>query len=136
MAALIDGFLEREAAGSQSVVPDRELLEASFGEEEQNARPPFELGGFAMHGKIDRVDVPASGEAAGLVRDYKVSRTVTSGANLLHDGKLQPQLYALALEQLWGRRPLGGIYQPLAGTQSHRPRGIARAAEADGSLAG
>ena len=101
-----------------------------------NARPPLELDGFGLHGKIDRVDVPASGEPTGLIRDYKVSRTVTTGANLEKEGKLQPQLYALALERLWGRRPLGGLYQPLAGTDSHRPRGIARAAEADGPLSG
>ena len=136
MVALIDGFLEREAAGPQSIRPDRELLEASFGEDEGNARPPLELEGFGLHGKIDRVDVPATGEPAGLIRDYKVSRTVTAGAKLVEEGKLQPQLYALALERLWQRRPLGGLYQPLAGTDSHRPRGIARAAEADGSLAG
>jgi ATP-dependent helicase/DNAse subunit B len=136
MTALIGGFLEREAAASLFVQPDRELLEASFGEGERDARPPLELDGFGLHGKIDRVDVPASGEPTGLIRDYKVSRIVTTGANLEKEGKLQPQLYALALERLWGRQPLGGLYQPLAGTESHRPRGIARAAEAGGSLAG
>ena len=136
MAALIGGFLEREAAASLSVQPDRELLEASFGEDEHDARPPLDLDGFGLHGKIDRVDVPANGDAAGLIRDYKVSRIVTTGANLEKEGKLQPQLYALALKRLWGRRPLGGLYQPLAGTDNHRPRGIARAAEANGPLTG
>ena len=42
MVALIDGFLEREAAASHPVQPDRELLEASFGEDEGNARPPLD----------------------------------------------------------------------------------------------
>lgn len=136
MVALIGGFLEREAAVSTFLRPERELLEASFGEGEDDDRPPLELAGFRLHGKIDRVDVPESAETAGLIRDYKVSRTVTTGANLDKEGKLQPQLYALALERLWQRRPLGGLYQPLAGTKSHRPRGIALAEESGGLLAG
>jgi hypothetical protein len=85
---------------------------------------------------IDRVDVPPGGEPVGLIRDYKVSRTVTSGANLSKEGKLQPQLYARALERLWGRRALGGLYQPLAATDDHRPRGIALREQRDELLAG
>jgi ATP-dependent helicase/DNAse subunit B len=136
MTALIAGFLAREAVSSPSVRPDPTLLEASFGEDEDDDRPPLELAGFRLHGKIDRVDVPDDGADAGLVRDYKVSRTVTTGANLEKEGKLQPQLYALALARLWNRRPLAGLYQPLAGTKSHRLRGIAVAEESDGLLAG
>jgi ATP-dependent helicase/DNAse subunit B len=136
MVALIDRFLEREAASDSQLVPDPELLEASFGEEEGADRPPLPLDGFSLHGKIDRVDVPATGEPLGLIRDYKVSRTVTTGAKLAEEGKLQPQLYALALQELWRRRALGGLYQPLAATQDHRPRGIALLEESDRLLAG
>jgi hypothetical protein len=136
MLALIDRFLEREAALDLSLQADPELLEASFGTEDGADRPALPMDGFSLHGKIDRVDVPAPGAASGLIRDYKVSRTVTSGANLAKEGKLQPQLYALALERLWERRALGGVYQPLAATDDHRPRGIAMREEADGLLAG
>jgi len=136
MVALIDRFLEREAASGSRLHPDPDLLEASFGEQEDADRPPLDLDGFQLHGMIDRVDVPSDREHVGLIRDYKVSRTVTSGANLAKEGKLQPQLYALALDRLWGRRALGGLYQPLAATDDHRPRGIAVRDEADGLLAG
>ena len=47
MVALIDGFLEREAAARLSSSSRiRELLEASFGEDEGDARPPLELDGL------------------------------------------------------------------------------------------
>ncbi|HMC06068.1 MAG TPA: PD-(D/E)XK nuclease family protein [Solirubrobacterales bacterium] len=135
MTALIGGHLGREAVASPSLRPDPALLEASFGDGEEDDRPALELNGFRLHGKIDRIDVPAEDNAAGLVRDYKVSREVTSRAKLEKEGKLQPQLYALALDRLWKRRALGGLYQPLAGTKSHRMRGIAVAEESDGLLA-
>ena len=130
MGALVDGLLEREAATDPALVPDRDLLEASFGTGADDSREPLELDGFSLHGRIDRVDVPAGGGDAALIRDYKVSRTVTAGAKLEERAKLQPQLYALALGRLWGRYPIGGLYQPLAATGDHRPRGIARASAA------
>jgi ATP-dependent helicase/DNAse subunit B len=131
MQALIEGQLEREAGTSTPLLPDPELLEASFGETEEDIAAPLDLGdGVRLHGMIDRVDVSPGG-AAALVRDYKVARVVTIGKNLEKEGKLQPQLYALALEQLWGKRPLGGLYQPLAGTKEHTPRGIAAREEAE-----
>ncbi len=136
MVALIDGLLGREAAMPERLRPDPELLEASFGEREGDARPPLDLGDVELHGKIDRVDVPDGPAGAGLLRDYKTTREVTKGKNLADEGKLQLQLYALALEQLWGRRPLGAVYVPLAGTKSHTPRGIARREEREGLLAG
>ncbi len=135
MIALIESFLTRESATDSPLAPDRELLEASFGEGEDDDRPALGMDGFLLHGKIDRVDLSPSGRD-GLIRDYKVSRTVTSAAKLAKEGKLQPQLYAIALEEQWNRRPLGGIYQPLAATRDHRPRGIALGEEADGLLAG
>jgi ATP-dependent helicase/nuclease subunit B len=134
--ALVAGFLERDAASGPALAPDPELIEASFGEGERDSRPPLELSGLRLHGKIDRVDVPATEEAAGLVRDYKASREVTAAAKLADEGKLQLQLYALALHRLWDRRPIGALYQPLAATSDHRPRGLALASEREGMLAG
>jgi RecB family exonuclease len=131
----VDGFLEREARATSPLTPDPELLEASFGEREDAVRPPLDLGGFSLHGKIDRVDVSAAG-GGGLIRDYKGSRKVTSGARLLDEGKLQLQLYARALSRLWDIDPLGGVYEPLAATDDHRPRGILRGDEREGALAG
>jgi RecB family exonuclease len=131
----VGGFLERESRADTVLVPDPELLEASFGDGEDDARPALDLGDFGLHGKIDRVDV-APGGRAGLIRDYKGSRRVTSGARLLDKGKLQLQLYARALARQWGIEPIGGVYEPLAATDDHRPRGILRKDQRDGELAG
>jgi len=133
--ALIRGFLEREAASGSRLRPDPGLLEASFGETEGDQRPPLELEGLRLHGKIDRVDLTPDGEA-GLVRDYKVSVKVASRKQLTEQGKLQIQLYALALDRLWDRRPLGGLYEPLASNGDRRGRGLLLADETDGALAG
>jgi RecB family exonuclease len=133
--ALVGGFIEREARASSPLTPDRALLEASFGDGEGDTRPALDLGGFHLHGKIDRVDVTPGGRA-GLIRDYKGSRRVTSGARLLDEGKLQLQLYATALARQWGIAPLGSVYEPLAATDDPRPRGILREDERDGELAG
>jgi ATP-dependent helicase/DNAse subunit B len=133
--ALVGGFLERESRASSPLAPDPELLEASFGAEDDDARPALDLGGFGIHGKIDRVDVTPDGRA-GLIRDYKGSRRVTSGAKLLDEGKLQLQLYARALSRQWGIEPLGGVYEPLAATDDARPRGILRKDERGAALDG
>jgi len=132
--ALVGGFLEREANTPTFLRPDPELAEASFGEDAQ--RPPLDMGGFHLHGQIDRVDVPASGERAGLIRDYKISRMVTPAAKLADEGKLQLQLYLRALQRQWGIAPLGAVYVPLGATDNPRPRGLLRREEADGALEG
>jgi ATP-dependent helicase/nuclease subunit B len=127
MTGLIDAFLIREAASDSPLRPDRELLEASFGEDEDDARGPLELAeGVRLHGKIDRVDIARTeqGERVGLVSDYKLSRSVTAYAKFAEEAKLQLLLYPLALERLWGDRPAGGLYLPLAATDDPRGRGV------------
>ena len=59
----------------------------------------------------------------GLVRDYK-SGKATAAAKLEKEGKLQPQLYMLALRELWGIEPIGGVYVPLAPTKKPQARGL------------
>ncbi|MGE0507014.1 MAG: PD-(D/E)XK nuclease family protein, partial [Solirubrobacterales bacterium] len=49
--------------------------------------------------------------------------------------KLQLPLYLLAVEDLWGGRPVGGLYHALRGTSTRRPRGVV-AAESAGDLSG
>ena len=122
---LISAHLADEAASDRVLAPDPELLEAAFGDEEDDQRPSLELDGLRLHGKIDRVDtVDLPGGRAGLISDYKLSREVTAAAKLSEKGKLQLQLYSLALERLWRIEPLGGVYLPLRGTTSRRPRGV------------
>ena len=133
MRVLIERFLEREAASESPLRPDRGLIEASFGDGEDDDEPPLGLNGLRLHGKIDRVDV-APGGGLGLVRDYK-SGKATPAAKLTKEGKLQPQLYMLALRDLWRIEPVGGVYVPLADKDT-RPRGILDKQEKDGVLAG
>jgi ATP-dependent helicase/DNAse subunit B len=134
--ALVVGFLGREAHTPSPLRPDPELIEVGFGDSEDAARPPLDLGGFSLHGKIDRVDVSPDAAQGGLIRDYKASRAVTPAAKLAAEGKLQLPLYARALAELWGIRPVGGVYEPLGATADPRPRGFLRRDERDGALAG
>ncbi|UJA19625.1 hypothetical protein HJD18_04965 [Thermoleophilia bacterium SCSIO 60948] len=127
--ALVVNALRNEAANPSPLRPDPELIEAAFGEGPGDARPPLELDGLTLHGKIDRVDRAADG--SGLVRDYKTGAKVAGRAQIEDDGKLQLQLYSLALERLWDIAPLGGVYEPLAATGDRRPRGIVAGGDAE-----
>jgi ATP-dependent helicase/DNAse subunit B len=98
------------------------LLEASFGEKEGSDRPTLEIDGWGLHGAIDRVDRDDRGRA--LVFDYKVSPGVTPRDKFEEKAKLQLQLYLLAVAEHWGADPVGGLYHPLRGTTTRRPRGI------------
>jgi ATP-dependent helicase/DNAse subunit B len=119
--AVLARFLRRDAEGEGPLKPDRELLEASFGRGENDQYPAADLGGFSLHGRIDRIDVSADGKA--LIRDYKLSSKVTFGKNLIKEGKLQMPLYLLAARG-FGVEPIGGLYSPLAATREDRPRGL------------
>ena len=131
--ALLALFLRREAARPNPVVlPDTGLLEGSFGSDEDSRRPALDLGGWQLHGQIDRVDVAGG---AGLVQDYKMSSKVTPCAAFENEGKLQLPLYLIALRELWGIEPLGGLYQPLRASRDTRPRGLVREDAREGSLA-
>jgi ATP-dependent helicase/DNAse subunit B len=121
MRAQIDRLLERESRSDSELRPL--LIEASFGEGEESERPPLDLGELALHGMIDRVDVTPDG-GAGIVYDYKTSSSVTAGAKLAEEGKLQLQLYAQAIREQWGIEPLGGLYYQLGGSGNPRPRGF------------
>jgi ATP-dependent helicase/DNAse subunit B len=125
MAVLVERFLTQEAESETPLRPHPELIEASFGEGDDDDRPPLAMNGFGLHGKIDRVDTDPPGRV-GLVRDYKLGRTVTPGARLEKEGKLQPQLYMLALREVWGIEPIGGVYVPLGATDDPRARGLLR----------
>ena len=130
---LLAAFLRREAA-RDPVLLTPELLEATFGDSDGGGKPPLDLGGWELRGRIDRVDVDSAG-GLGLLHDYKVSSKATPCAKFSDEGKLQLPLYLLALRDLWGIEPAGGLYQPLRATRQPRPRGMVRAS-ADAELAG
>jgi ATP-dependent helicase/DNAse subunit B len=117
---LLDRFLaeesRRETGGFEPW-----LLEATFGEHEGSDRPVLDLGGWGLHGAIDRVDRAPDGSA--LVLDYKLSGSVTPREKFEEKAKLQLQLYLLAVAEHWEASPVGGLYHPLRGTSVRRPRG-------------
>jgi ATP-dependent helicase/DNAse subunit B len=99
-------------------------LEMEFGMEHEEGmavlRPPLEIGdGLAIRGRIDRVDVH---DGHALVRDYKGGKKVDGVRSWEAKNRLQVALYMLAVRELMGLKPAGGVYVPLAG--EHRPRGL------------
>ncbi|HEV3047625.1 MAG TPA: PD-(D/E)XK nuclease family protein [Solirubrobacteraceae bacterium] len=116
LRADLDRYLERAAEAGSPLEP-REL-ELGFGFEGELAA--LELGdGLRLRGRIDRVDVDASGTA--VVYDYKGGRA-PAGARWIADGSVQVALYMRAVEQLLGLEVAGGFYQPLTG-EDLRARG-------------
>jgi RecB family exonuclease len=132
VARLLERFLAEEAERDPGGF-EPWLLEAAFGEHEDSERPALDLGGWGLHGAIDRVDRAADGRA--VVLDYKLSGSVTPREKFAEQAKLQLPLYLLAVARHWGARPVGGLYHPLRGTSTRRPRGVV-SAEAAADLRG
>jgi ATP-dependent helicase/DNAse subunit B len=136
MLARIRGLLTRflaEEARRESGGFEPWLLEAGFSESEESGQPALDLGGWRLHGAIDRVDRSPGGRA--LVLDYKLSSRVSPREKLEEEAKLQLQLYLIAVAELWGAEIAGGLYHPLRGTSERRPRGLVLE-DAAGDLAG
>jgi RecB family exonuclease len=93
----------------------------------------LDLGGWGLHGAVDRVD--RSGDGRAVVIDYKLASQVTPLDKFEERAKLQLPLYLLAVAEHWGAEPAGALYHPLRGTSSRRPRGVVSEAAA-GDLAG
>jgi len=120
LVADLEGFVRDEAASEVPFVPRR--LEVSFGTD--RAAPELQRGlalgdGLWLSGKIDRIDVdPWS--ARGIVQDYKSGKGAHSAREIDRELRLQIPLYVLALRDLVGLEPLGGIYRALAGRRVTR----------------
>jgi hypothetical protein len=125
---LLERFLaeeaERETGGFEPW-----LLEARFGEHPDAERPVLDLGGWGLHGAVDRVDRAADGRA--VVIYYKLASQVTPREKFEERAKLQLPLYLLEVAEHWGAEPVGALYHPLRGTSSRRPRGVVSAAVAE-----
>ncbi|MDQ4072089.1 MAG: PD-(D/E)XK nuclease family protein, partial [Actinomycetota bacterium] len=123
--------LRREAAADGGFEP-REL-ELAFGLDSEGAEPGEGLGplllepeGVRVRGRIDRVDVHAD---RALVRDYKAGSQAEGVAAWGGADRLQVPLYMLAVRDLLGLEPAGGLYVPLSG--GGRPRGVVCDADAE-----
>jgi ATP-dependent helicase/nuclease subunit B len=126
-------FVRGEARSELPLVPRR--FEVSFGTERSapELKAGLDLGGFAVSGKIDRVDLdPLS--ARGIVQDYKSGKSAHSAAKIESELRLQIPLYMLVLRDLLGVEPVGGLYRALAGERS--ARGVLRATSREDLLPG
>jgi ATP-dependent helicase/nuclease subunit B len=116
----LEGFLRDEAASEVQFVPRR--LEVAFGSD--RAAPELQRGlaladDLWLSGKIDRIDIdPFS--ARGIVQDYKSGKGAHSARDIDREFRLQIPLYVLALRDLVGVEPLGGVYRALAGRRLTR----------------
>jgi ATP-dependent helicase/DNAse subunit B len=127
IAADVLRLLRHEARGGGGFAPAE--LELAFGMGEE-ALPPLVLHDsdparpdLRLRGVIDRVDLDAAGRA--LVRDYKSGRPGRGWpvARWRTEDQLQVALYMVAVRELLGREPVGGVYQPLRG-EDLRARGL------------
>ena len=129
----LERFVRDEGETDLPLVPRR--FEVGFGTERSSPelQRGLDLGGFALSGKIDRIDVdPMS--ARGIVWDYKSGKTAFSAAKIDSELRLQIPLYMLVLRDLVGIEPLGGLYRALAGEGS--ARGLLRASARDDGIPG
>src|SRR3954452_2129583 len=118
LARDLEHFIRQELELGLPLVPRR--FEVAFGTSSApvELQRGLELGGFTVSGKIDRIDVdPFS--ARGIVQDYKLGRAY-SARDIDTEEKLQVPLYILALRDLVGMEPLGGLYRGLTGTREVR----------------
>jgi ATP-dependent helicase/DNAse subunit B len=123
LARDLEKLIRREAESESPLVPNR--FEVSFGSERSapELQRGLDLGGFAVTGKIDRIDRDPFG-ARGIVVDYKSGRAPTA-REIERELHLQIPLYMLVLRDLVGMEPLGGVYRTLAGDA--KARGLLRA---------
>jgi len=122
----ITDYLRREAGRESPGFLPLEL-ETGFGLGE-DGKPALDMGGWKLNGRIDRIDVSGDADTGigrrGVVFDYKTGSTsVQSLAVIERTGKLQLQLYLLALRKLWKAEPTAALYLPVCRGDG-RPRGI------------
>jgi hypothetical protein len=129
----LEAFLRSEAELGLDLVPRR--FEVRFGgaSSAPGLKEGLRIGDFAVSGVIDRVDMDPSMSPRGLVWDYKSGTTAHSAAQLEREGRLQIPLYILALRELLGIEPIGGLYRALAGRRE--VRGMVLAGEVEAPLA-
>jgi hypothetical protein len=123
LARDLELFLRSEVDLGLPLVPRR--FEVSFGTPRSapELQRGLELPGLTVSGKIDRVDADLF-SASGIVHDYKSGEAFTA-RKIASEKRLQMPLYVLALRDLLGVEPLGGLYRSLSGERE--ARGMVRA---------
>ncbi len=122
------GRLVRRAARADAPLVPTEF-EVSFGTRGAQAgrKAGVDVGPARLSGKIDRIDTDPMMTARALIVDYKTS-TIPTGPEIRDKGELQVPLYLLALREVLGREPVGGLFISI---RKGATRGIVDAAEAD-----
>lgn len=87
----------------------------------------LDVGPAAVSGKIDRIDADPMMTARAMVVDYK-SGSVQGADAIRAEGRLQIPLYLLALREVLGREPAGGVYMSVRRGET---RGILDAEQED-----
>jgi ATP-dependent helicase/nuclease subunit B len=113
-------YLRDEADAGGSFEPAE--LEMDFGMPGSLQAPLQLADDLGIRGRIDRVD---TSNGHFLVRDYKGGSSAPAVAQWEKEGRLQVALYMLAVRELTGLEPAGGVYVPLRG-KDRRPRGVLR----------
>jgi ATP-dependent helicase/DNAse subunit B len=118
LARDLELFVRSELDLGLPLVPRR--FEVSFGTPRSapELQRGLELSGFTVSGKIDRVDGDLF-SASAVVHDYK-SGEAYSARKIASEKRLQMPLYMLALRDLLGVEPLGGLYRSLSGEREAR----------------
>ena len=131
----LDAFLRAEAELALPLVPRR--FEVRFGGPmaAPGLKEGLRIGDFAVSGQIDRIDMDPGMSPRGLVWDYKSGASAHSASEMERDGRLQIPLYILALRDLLGIEPLGGVYRALGGRRAARGLVLAGEVESAGLAA-
>lgn len=122
------GRLVRAAARADAPLVPTEF-EVAFGMQtaQQGRKDGIDIGVARLSGKIDRIDADPMLTARAIVVDYKTSR-IPKGPDIVDKGELQVPLYLLALREVLGREPVGGLFVSI---RKGEVRGIVDAAEDD-----
>ncbi|MFM7693880.1 MAG: PD-(D/E)XK nuclease family protein, partial [Actinomycetota bacterium] len=114
-------LVRRAARAEAPLVPSE--FEVPFG----GARGGLDVGPARVTGQIDRIDIDPAFTARAAVVDYKTS-TISTGPKILEEERLQLPLYMLALREVLGREPVGGLYVSI---RKGAVRGIVDASQDD-----
>jgi ATP-dependent helicase/DNAse subunit B len=120
-------LIQQAARNAAPLVPTE--FEVAFGGRgaQPGRKEGLNVGPAHVSGKIDRIDADPAFTARAMVVDYKTS-TISTGAQIMRDGKLQIPLYLLALREVLGREPVGGL---LVSIRKGHVRGIVDVDELD-----
>jgi len=120
-------LIQQAARNAAPLVPTE--FEVAFGGRgaQPGRKEGLNVGPAHVSGKIDRIDADPAFTARAMVVDYKTS-TISTGAEIIRDGKLQIPLYLLALREVLGREPVGGL---LVSIRKGHVRGIVDVDELD-----